>query len=242
MRLLIYNIRYGTGGDRLWFPWSGYFRKTQANLEAMIPFIYSKSPDIVGLLEVDEGSFRSRNGNQAELIAGALGHYHVFRSKYGDSSPFRKLPVFRMQGNAFLAKDETVHNERFHYFQQGMKRLVIELELDDVVVFLVHLALHFRTRHAQLQQLYQLVKDTDKPIVIAGDFNALWGDTEIELFMAATKLQTANLTREPTFPSKAPKRQLDFILHSQGIASRNLEVPRVTFSDHLPMVWDFDLV
>jgi endonuclease/exonuclease/phosphatase family metal-dependent hydrolase len=241
MRLLLYNIRYGTGGDRLLFPWSGYFRRTHDNLGAMSSFIDSLSPDILGLLEVDEGSFRSRKKNQAEQIAKSLGHYHSYRSKYGDSSIFRKLPVFRKQGNAFLAKDETVSDERFHYFNKGMKRLVIELEMDNLVVFLVHLALNFRTRHTQLQELYQLVKDTQKPMIVAGDFNALWGHTEIQLFMAATKLKNANTDALPSFPSHRPTRQLDFILHSDSIRSTHFEIPQVTFSDHLPLIWDFEL-
>lgn len=242
MRLMVYNIRYGTGGDRLLFPWSGYFRQTHANMAAMTSFIEAQSPDIVGLLEVDEGSFRSRNGNQAQQIAHSLGHYHTFRSKYAHSSVFRRLPVFSKQGNAFLARDETIHDERFHYFDQGMKRLVIELELDHMVIFLVHLALSFRTRHNQLQQLYQLVKTATKPTIIAGDFNALWGDTEIELFLAATKLRNANEDKRPSFPCHAPKRQLDFVLYSEGIRSSGLDIPQVRFSDHLPLIWDFELV
>ena len=223
------------------FPWSGYFRYTQDHLAAISGFIDSLSPDILGLLEVDDGSFRSRNQNQAEEIAKSLGHYHAYRSKYGDASIFRRLPVFRKQGNAFLAKDETIHNERFHYFKKGMKRLVIELEMENLVVFLVHLALNFRVRHTQLQELYQLVKETRKPLIVAGDFNALWGDTEIQLFLAATKLNSANTMALPSFPSKQPVRQLDFILHSDGITPIHFEIPRVTYSDHLPLVLDFEL-
>ena len=47
-------------------------------------------------------------------------------------------PIVRKQANAFLAAPR-VHGERFHYFDTGIKRLIIELELEDVAIFLVHL-------------------------------------------------------------------------------------------------------
>lgn len=241
MRLLIYNIRYGTGGKHFMFPWSGYLRKTSNNLRSIIDFIRSVDPDVMGLIEVDEGSFRSKRQNQAELIARELGHYHTYRSKYGVSSMAHHIPVINKQGNAFLSRD-TIAGERFHYFNKGAKRLVIELELEEVTIFLVHLALHFRVRHHQLGDLYQLVKECRKPVVVAGDFNTLWGDHEIGLFMAATGLTSANLTGSASFPSWTPKRQLDFILHSPGLRSRRFWMPSVTYSDHLPLVWDFETI
>ena len=42
------------------------------------------------------------------------------------------MPIVRKQGNAFLAAPR-VEGERFHYFETGIKRLIIELELEDVV-------------------------------------------------------------------------------------------------------------
>jgi len=241
MRLLVYNIRYATGGRRLWFPWSGYLRRTAGTLNDITRFIASIDPDVVGLVEVDEGSYRSRKRNQADLIAGELGHYHVYESKYGIASFARRLPIVNKQGNAFLARD-SISNERFHYFTKGVKKLVIELELENLVIFLVHLALNFRTRHHQLNDLYALVKDTPKPHIVAGDFNSMWGDREIELFLAATGLRNSNPEGVPSFPSWSPKRQLDFVLYSPGVRMTGFRMPNVTYSDHLPLVFDFETV
>ena len=239
MRLLLYNIRYGTGGKVRRLPISGYLGRTHRNLEELIGFIKPLDPDIVGLIEVDAGSYRSRQRNQAGLIAEALGHYHCYRSKY-ISRVAGRIPIMNKQGNAFITRD-TIQNETFHYFDHGLKRLVIELELENMVIYLVHLALKFRQRHHQLGELYDLVKDTAKPYIVAGDFNALWGPKEMDLFQAATGLTNANSAGYPTFPSWAPKRQLDFVLYSEGIQPRGLQVPAVTFSDHLPMVFDFEM-
>ncbi len=239
MRFLLYNIRYGTGGK--WrLPWSGYFGRTTTNVKDIIRFIEGVDPDIAGLVEVDSGSYRHGRKCQAETIAAALGHYHVYQSKYGLGSIAQRVPVLNRQGNAFLTRD-TINNEEFHYFERGLKRLVIELELESLVVFLVHLALTPRVRHGQLRDLYALVKRTAKPHIVAGDFNTLWGDREIELFLAATGLNSANDGHMPSFPSRQPKRQLDFVLYSSGVRLTGFEMPRVTYSDHLPLVCDFEL-
>jgi len=235
MRFVLYNIRYATGMKA-----HNFMRSSTKNLERIQGFLRSLEPDVVGLIEVDHGSYRSSGKNQAELLAESLGHYHSHSIKYGENSFWRYVPVMRKQGNAFLARDR-IRNETFHFFEHGMKRLVIELELEHVVVYLVHLALGGKARHRQLSALYDLVKMAHKPCVVAGDFNALWGEREIDLFLAASKLQNANVNSLPTFPSKKPSRHLDFVLYSEGIRVRECQVPQVPFSDHLPLVVDFEV-
>jgi endonuclease/exonuclease/phosphatase family metal-dependent hydrolase len=240
MRFMLYNIRYGTGGKPGQAPWRGYLRKTEANLAEIIRFIEPLDPDIIGLVEVDGGSFRSGKQSQSQIIAEAVGHYHSYGCKYNQSFVCEKLPVLRHQGNAFLTK-QAVSNEQFHYFEKGLKRLVIEVELDNLVIFLVHLALGFRARHAQLADLYSLVRQTHKPHIVAGDFNVFSGDKEIRLFCGATGLENANEVGLPTFPSGRPKRQLDFILHSPELKPSGFQIPQVHFSDHLPLICDFEI-
>lgn len=235
MRFVLYNIRYATGMKAHHF-----MRPSKKNLARITTFLRELEPDLVGLIEVDQGSYRSGGKNQVELLAESLGHYHSHSIKYAENSLWRHVPVVRKQGNAFLARDR-IRNETFHFFEHGMKRLVIELELEHVVVYLVHLALGARARHHQLSALYELVKITQKPCVVAGDFNALWGEREIDLFLAASGLQNANSASLPTYPSKNPHRHLDFVLYGQGIRIRDFRVPLVPFSDHLPLVVDFDV-
>ena len=223
------------------FPGCGYLKRTGPMLKQITEFIRTHDPDVVGLVEVDGGSFRSGRRNQAEMIASALGHYHAYESKYGARSWVRFLPVANRQMNAFLTRD-LMHEQKFLYFDHGVKRLVIQLELEKVTLFLVHLSIKFRHRQHQLCDLYSLVKNVKKPYIVAGDFNVFWGDPEIELFLAATGLKSANAGGRPSYPSWAPKMELDFILHSPGIAIRNFGLPPVTFSDHLPLVCDFDVL
>ena len=172
------------------------------------------------------------------MIAESLGHYSTYQCKYGTSSFNTLVPIVNKQANAFLAAPR-VEGERFHYFDTGIKRLIIELELDDLCVFLVHLSLKFRHRQSQLRHLFELVKQSPKPVIVAGDFNTFWGEHEMALFMEAAGLRSANRERLPSYPARRPRMELDFILHTRGIVVDSFSVPDVTFSDHRPLVCDF---
>jgi len=243
MRFLLYNIRYAAGiGKRfhLPVPYSGYFKHTNGNLEKIVAFIKSVNPDIIGLIEVDSGSFRSDKNNQARAIAWELQHHHIYKSKYSASSVVRKMPLLSKQGNAILTNREILA-QRFHYFREGVKRLVIELELAECCIFLVHLSIKFRHRQYQLQDLHNMVKEARKPIIVAGDFNALRGTRELQLFLAATGLRNANSNDQPSHPSRAPRRQLDYIFHSPEIQITGFQIPQIKLSDHTPLVCDFEI-
>ena len=243
MRLLLYNIRYAVGGGasmHMPLPGAGYVLGNQSVLQEITRFIKDVDPDIVGLIEVDTGSIRSRMVNQAEKIATDLQMNTSYETKYGSKSINQILPIVRKQGNAFMAA-QRVHGEKFHYFDTGIKRLIIELEMAEFAVFLVHLSLKYRHRHLQLRRLHDLIEATEKPVIVAGDFNTFWGENEIYLFMRAAGLKSANVDGLPTYPSRAPRKELDFVLYQDGITVNSFDIPNVRLSDHLPLICDFEV-
>ena len=239
MRFLLYNIRYATG-RRTRYAWMDMLRRTDDHFEAISRFIRKLEPDVVGLVETDSGSFRTHNQPQPARLAKVIGHYHSFAVKYKEHGLMRRAPVLSSQGNAFLTKD-VVQRETFHYFDHGFKRLVIELEMEQANLFLVHLSLRTHIRKRQLLHLQQLVRGAQKPCIVAGDFNALLGPDELDHFLVNAGLQRANIENRPTYPSWAPTRVLDFICFTPDIKLRAFELPQVMLSDHLPLVCDFDL-
>jgi hypothetical protein len=241
MRILVYNIRYATGTGpsfHLPVPGAGYLRSNRQALEDITAFIRREDPDVVGLVEVDTGSVRSGMINQAEYIGAAIGHYSTYECKYGTDSLSSMVPIVRKQANALLAAPR-VHGQRFHYFDTGVKRLIIELELADAVVFLVHLSLKYRTRQEQLRFLHDLIRASTKPVILAGDFNTFFGEDEMFLFREAAGLRSANEGGLKTYPSHQPRMELDFILYGKGIEVDHFRIPQVRYSDHLPLVCDF---
>ncbi len=242
MRFLLYNIRYAAGnGSRFHFPfpYAGYLRRSHGNFFKILEFIRTIQPDIMGLVEVDGGSFRTAQLCQAKMIAQQLGYYHVSETKYGSASLAKNIPLLRTQGNAVLSKMPII-SHRFHYFDEGVKRLVIQVCTERLTIFLVHLSLTYRNRQYQLERLYRLIRAVDRPTILAGDFNVLWGKRELDLFLGATGLVSANPEKKPSHPSRAPKRELDFILHSPELKVTHFFIPGVTYSDHAPLVCDFE--
>jgi endonuclease/exonuclease/phosphatase family metal-dependent hydrolase len=243
-KLLIYNIRYGTG--RGWkfhipFPFIGFLKRTRKNIAKIAEFLKKYNLDIVGLVEVDEGSYRHYGENQAEFIAQKLGLQVNYNSKYKIGSRTGIIPLMSKQGNAFLTKD-VIKNKKIHFFDSGIKRVAIELELEEVVLFLLHLSLTNRSRQCQLNSLFNLMQKVNKPIIIAGDLNMLSGNKEIEVFLATTGLKSMNIENSFTYPSIRPKKQLDFILYSSGINVHDFKIlEKATFSDHLPIYCEFSV-
>lgn len=242
MRLLLYNIRYGTGKylNQPLKHLRGYLGQSLDHIHKIGQFLKEQNADIVGLVEVDLGSFRTKEINQADLIAKITGNYFISQCKYEENSHYMKFPVIRKQGNAILTKEQ-VKKRKFHYLDNGMKKLVIEVELEDVTVFIVHLALGVKTRLKQIIQLHNIIKNCKKPFIVGGDFNIFWGNDEIELFLKASGLKNVNTEKEPTYPSWSPKKELDFILCSENIKIKNFKVVKTILSDHLPIILDFEI-
>lgn len=241
MRFILYNIRYGTG-RRTRRAWMDILRHTNSHFETITKFIHDLKPDVVGLVEADGGSFRMRRQHQACNMAQAIGHtHHTFGVKYRNNGIAKRLPVFSTQGNALLTCKQII-KEKFHYFKHGLKRLVIELELENATLFLVHLSLRRGVRKRQMAHLQQLVASSSKPCIVAGDFNAINGPKELDEFLSATGLKKANTTDSPTYPSWNPYRVLDFVCYSPSLKLKSCTVPQVTLSDHLPLVCDFEEV
>lgn len=242
MRLLTFNIAYGTGGARTLrsnlLSCHHYLRAPERNIGKICRFIRSEHPDITALVEVDTGSFRTRFTDQTRLIAHELGDAFCCSAiKYHEHSIGRRLPILRKQANAILFRD-SLCGGKFHYFPAGFKRLVIELTLPGCRVFLVHLALHAATRRRQLLELRKLIPLKEN-VIVTGDFNTLSGPDELTEFCVSLHLRSANVHGEPTFPVWKPEKELDFILCSPGIRIDGFHIPQVRCSDHLPLMLDF---
>ncbi len=219
----------------------GYLRSNRKVLAGITDFISNEQPDIVGLIEVDTGSIRTGMVNQAEHIANHLGHYSTFQCKYGVGSINKFMPIVRKQGNAFLSAPH-IHGERFHYFDQGIKRLIIELELEHVCVFLVHLSLKFRHRQYQLRSLHDLDHAVEKTGHRGRGLQYVLGHARDLPLHARRWPAQCQHRRTALLPlRRVPRIELDFILVSQDIEITDFRVPDVRFSDHRPLICDFNV-
>jgi endonuclease/exonuclease/phosphatase family metal-dependent hydrolase len=243
MRALVYNIAYGTGhtgapSDHIRKA-HRFLRTSHAHLEKIGDFISGIDPDVIGLVEVDIGSSRTKYINQAEEIASRVNHYHTASVKYNHRHIARNIPIIRKQANAILTKKK-IPPSNFHFFPVGVKQLIIEADIGGLRFFLVHLSLMEKTRRRQVEHLIEIASG-DKPVIIAGDFNVFSGRSELGRLEKRLNLYNPNTENHPTFPSCSPRKELDFILCSKRIRTINFSVVNVNFSDHLPIVLDFEL-
>lgn len=243
MRVLVYNIAYATGSPTsysdLFFTAHRNLKKSNPHFKQLKQFIVDEKPDIIGLVEVDIGSYRTSFSCQAERIASKL-DYDVHRAvKYKSKLLGKVMPLFRHQGNAVLTKRG--FSGEFHFLQRGVKRLVIEVDFENFRFFLVHLALSERVRQLQLKHLSNLIASDKRPVIVAGDFNTFSGEKELNKFARILKLKNANCESQPTFPSWNPRHQIDYILYSPTIKLKNFFIPHIKLSDHLPIIADFEV-
>ena len=243
MRLLVYNIAYGTGaqgGVAGIFSAHRYLRTPGSVISSIAGFINGSDADVAGLVEIDTGSFRTGYLDQTSLIAEHLHGYSNCAVKYGSGSVGRKLPILRKQANAFFSKTEPLQVQSY-YMPFGFKRLILEMNLGGIRFFLLHLALGRHIRKRQLDYIKKIVSINPDPIIIGGDFNTFAGDHELDMFIRDLNLYDPNREDTPTFPSNSPRMKLDFILCSRSVRTISFNVPQVNFSDHLPLILDFDL-
>jgi endonuclease/exonuclease/phosphatase family metal-dependent hydrolase len=242
MKLLLYNVCYCMGVGNGYKDYISCNKNIVLNPKALnkiANFIKKQKPNIVGLVEVDMGSIRSHHIDQSEHIKNKLGfNYIASFCKYGNSK-LGKLPYFKHMANSIISKNKfSKVNE--HYFKYGKKKLVIEVEIDSrFVLYLVHLSLTRKSREKQIKELAKIVSKNKKPKIVLGDFNTFKGDQELIEFMRLTGMNLAEHNLE-TFPAWDPKKCLDHVLYSKNIKINKIHSPIVNYSDHLPIIVDFN--
>ncbi|MFC4584603.1 endonuclease/exonuclease/phosphatase family protein [Sphaerisporangium corydalis] len=76
-----------------------------------------------------------------------------------------------------------------------------------------------------------------RPVLLAGDLNTRPGDPEMRVLAAAGLSDPLTAWgNPPTSPADAPVERIDHVLVSRGLTVVGAHVPRVGFSDHLPVV------
>lgn len=217
----------------------------QAALKRLITVIEREEPDVVSLLEVDQGSHRTRTDGQLTAIQRRLAergqpYAGTVETKYGAEPVVANLPFYRQLGNAVLTRSDRPTTS--HALSAGRKRLVLETDLGSVRLFTVHLSLRARTRHRQLEELADIVtSDSDgRPTIVAGDFNAFGGPSELEVLTRRAGLECR--TPGPTIPSRPldglflDSHSLDLFCCSPSLSVERCAVIDEQVSDHRPVV------
>ncbi|MCL4203504.1 MAG: endonuclease/exonuclease/phosphatase family protein [Pirellulaceae bacterium] len=224
LRVLSYNIHHGEGTDR------------KLDLPRIAGVIRSVKPDLVALQEVDQGTQRTNQVEQAAELARLTGLNVVFggniRYQGGDygNAVLSAMPIQRHKNHLLPQLDDGE--------QRGV--LQVEIELPDQFGRLLLLATHLdyraddRERIASAKVINQLASDgKDQPAVLAGDLNDVPDSRTLQEL--ETVWTRANQKPLPTIPVDQPSRQIDFILFRPAERWQAVEVQvldEAVASDH----------
>lgn len=252
-KLITYNIEYCEGIEGLWYQYLKFWRLFLAPKKVnqkIVQALKKIKPDILALIEVDIGSLRARRKDEVKFLGKKL-HLKDFVEKvkyplHGWRKLFHHVPILSKQANAIISRFK-FEKIRYHVFHEGTKRMVIEATIKcpkKVTLLLAHLALGKKTRKKQIKELIRIVNAIKNPVILMGDFNTFNGKKEIAELLKKTHLKDkASLDKKSktlTEPAWHPTRRLDYILTSPQIKVRKYAVLNFHFSDHLPLMIDFE--
>lgn len=192
--------------------------------------------DMVGLQEVDGGSFRSGNVNQVDFLA------EQARAPFHYQQLNRNLGRLAQHSNGLLSRFQPsrVDNHRLPGPPgRGVMHAQFGEGADALHLFVAHLALGLRTQKRQLDFLCELMSSC-RHVILVGDLNC----TRAHLEQHTGLCEVMNFDQMPerlSYPAWEPKRALDHILISPTLEVANSQVLPPLFSDHLPLSADIIL-
>lgn len=184
-----YNIHHGEGTDGKFD-----YHRLAKQLERW-------QPDVIALQEVDSMTTRSGKTYALGALAEITRYYETFcpamdyqGGKYGIGLLSRQKPL-KVKSYALPGKEEP-------------RRLVVA-EFKDYAVACTHLSLNAEERMASLLVILEAARSTDKPFILAGD----WNDTPDSPFIKAMakEFDFCSSTQQATYPSDTPKDCIDYI-------------------------------
>ncbi len=236
IKVMSYNIHIGNPPSKV---------ASYRDLEAIAQVINVQKPDLVALSEVDK--FTTRSGStvdQAKELGRLTGMYYYFTKamdyqggEYGDAV-LSKFPIIKSE-RYLLPVTESSFEPR------SLALITVEKDGKQFYFGATHLD-HTgddANRILQANKIVEITRGLNKPVVLAGDWNAKPDSEPISIL---TKLLTPTCTTNcpNTFPADKPNRTIDYIMYTptDKFKLKNLRVVNETYaSDHLPLIAELEL-
>ncbi len=227
LRVLTYNIHHGEGTDG------------KLDLKRIAEVILSARPDLVALQEVDHRTQRTGQVDQAAELGRLTGYHAVFGKAFDFSGgqygaailsrwPFEKTEPRVLPGSA----GQEIRPALTAWIKEGATGSGVTL---------ISTHLDHQSEQERLTQARRLLEyaseDRGRPVILAGDFNAVISSPVMKLF-EPDWLNPAASKPLFTIPSEKPSRQIDFILFQPKERWRVLDarVLESNASDHCALL------
>ena len=223
VKLMSYNIRNGVGMDDV------------RNLNRTASVISRIAPDAVAVEEVD--SMTNRSGSV--YVLGDIAAKTDMHATYA--------PAINYDGGRYgiglLSRTAPISVSRYPLPGREEERTLLVAEFPDYVYCVTHLSLTEDYRIASLPIILRAVDSFEKPVFLAGDFNAVPDEPFMSLLgQHFTILSTAS----PTYPADKPTDIIDYIiqLKQPGVQPWTVKSAEVVNapaeSDHRPITVTLD--
>jgi len=235
LRILLYNVGYCTELDGTLRDYMLHFYRylytpqeiQNRAVHSLASLVHAHKPDVCCLAEIHHNverlpSFRS--------FANA-----DVTNKYGPGW-LQRLPFFRKNCNGVFTQKPLGFQK--HWFKNGSKKLVYEIDLGhNVTLLFAHFSLKASTRKKQYEELKKWVR-RHKKVIVCGDFNTFRKEDDLLQFASECGLMIQT-TASGTFPRHRPRKHLDLFLCSPTVHLKDIQVLRhAEASDHLPVLME----
>ncbi len=236
MRIMTFNIQHCLD-----------YQNNKIDIDLFVDTIKAVNPDICGLNEVrGEGPIDGYT-DQTNAIGDGLGYNRYFAkaidvdgtSPYGNAF-VTELPV--KSAETVAIPDPIFKYEIGKYESRCILKAVVDANGTDVLVLVCHMGLALGERKNAVKEICNIVDNTDMPLILMGDFNALPDSNELKpLFERLNDTDSsAEIKGKFTFPSYKPNIKIDYIFY-KNLKCVSVKTIEKVVSDHYPIVAEFEI-
>ena len=221
VRVMSYNIHNGIGMDK------------KVDYRRIADVINKTAPNVVALQELDSVTNRSKGVDVLAELASLTAMYPV----YGASIQYDGGKY----GIGMLSKEKPVSWKRIPLPGREELRSLLLVEFKDYIAACTHFSLNEDDRLTSVSIINEVVKDYDKPVILAGDINAEPQSPVLDAFLKDWVILSD--TTKFTAPSDNPGSTIDYILgykptvYTYSVWQRRVLNEPIA-SDHLPLFAD----
>ncbi len=223
------------------------YQKQIIDFDLFINAIKKHNADICGLNEVrGDGSLEDYT-DQTNAIADGLG----FNSYFGEAIKVQGTSPY---GNAIVSKhpfksvetikipDPKIKRGKHSFESRCVIKAVADIDGKEICFLICHMGLNLSEQKNAVEIICKLLDEIDIPVILMGDFNTTPKDKVLKPIRERLKdTDDFNPVKNlGTYPSDKPEKKIDYIFY-RGLKCLKNETIEEIFSDHLPIIADFEI-
>ncbi len=217
-RVMCYNVRNCKGLD------------LKLDYDRCAEVINKAKPAVVAVQELDSMTARYKGYYALGELAKRTGMHDYY------------APSIKYKGGKYgvgiLSKEPVLSLKQYSLPCRKEPRTMLVAEFEKYYFICTHLSLNEEDRITSAGIIRDIIATLDKPVIIAGDFNAAPDSQSMKIFGEYSTVLSN--PKQMTFPANEPNRCIDYIItNSKSVKGRNATVMvEPVASDHRPLYVD----